>query len=165
MSASFCAPRCATAVLAACLALLAGGCSVGNTGTLAAHVTPATGAVVVDLYYLGGVARTAEFDAGGALGFSRRSYIYPASLAGLPAPGWHWLHVTLPEEQPVAWSTASYGLDGTINAAGGSMSLGYEATTVMVAVPVGADVAYRLAYSQADPAATELSGCQGVKGC
>ena len=99
-------------------------------------MTPGNGAVVVDLYYLGGVVRTAEFDAGGALGFSRRSYIYPASLPDLPASGWHWLHVTLPEERPVAWSTASYGIDGTVNAMGGSASLGYEAVTVMAAVPL-----------------------------
>lgn len=158
-------PRRGLVVLASCLSLMTAGCSIGHTGTLAAHVIPAAGAVVVDLYYLGGVVRTADFDAGAALGFSRRSYIYPAALPDLPAPGWHWLHVMLPDEQPVAWNTESYGLEGSLGAAGGSASLGYEALTVMAALPVDADVAYWLVYSQDDPAATELSACEGIKGC
>jgi hypothetical protein len=141
------------------------GCSIDNNGVLAAHVTPATGAVVVDLYYVGGVIRTADFDAGGTLGFSQRSYVYPAALPGLPEPGWHWLHVALPDQAPVAWSTESYGLEGSANVAGGSASLGYEALTVMAALPADASVAYRLTYAQDDPAATELSACEGIKGC
>jgi hypothetical protein len=165
MPTFICTPSRAAAIVASCLSLSAAGCSIGNTGTLAAHVTPAIGAVVVELYYVGGVVRTADFDTGGTLGFSRRSYVYPASLPDLPAPGWHWLHVTLPDEQPVAWSTKSYGLEGSVTVAGGSASLGYEAVTVMAAVPADADVAYRLAYSQDDPAATELSACEGIKGC
>lgn len=165
MPAFICAPSRVGAIVASCLSLVAAGCSVDNTGTLAAHVTPANGAVVVDLYYVGGVVRTADFDAGGALGFSRRSYIYPASLPDLPTPGWHWLHVTLPEERPIAWSSESYGAEGSLTVAGGSISLGYEAVTVMAAVPADADIAYRLAYTQDDPAATELSACEGIKGC
>jgi hypothetical protein len=149
-----------------CGALLATtACSLDNTGLLAANVTSATGAVVVDIYYLGGVVRTADFDAGATLGFSKRSYVYPEGANGLPEAGWHLLHVPLPAARPVALATESVGLEGSGNAGDVSASIGYEAVTVMASAPAEASIAYRLAYSPREPAITVLSHCEGIEGC
>jgi hypothetical protein len=141
------------------------GCSVDDSGLLLAQVIPADGAVVVDIYYLGGAVRTAGLDAGASLGFSRRSYIYPAGLAGLPENGWHWLHVPLPRSRPIALATQTYGLDTRAAEPELSVALGYEAMTVMAYASSDTSIEYGLAYRPDDPAATTLFNCEGLEGC
>ena len=144
---------------------MSGACTIDNHGLLAANVTEATGAVVVDIYAVGGVLRTNAFDAGGSLGYSHRSYVYPATASGLPEAGWHWLGVALPATRPVAFTSRIVGLDAGKIASEVGGSVGYQSVTVMASVPENESVAYSLDYRPDDPAATILSNCEGMPGC
>src|ERR1700756_4407346 len=93
------------------LALAASSCSVDSYGLVAANVSAADGAVIVDVYSIGANLRTRADDPGISLGAAKRSYVFPAAAGGNLAPGWHYLWASLPERNSVAQDTQSVGLD------------------------------------------------------
>jgi hypothetical protein len=140
-------------------------CTINNTGLLAAHVTEADRATVIDIYSLGAQLTTASYDRSASLGYDVRSYVFPDTVAGLPSAGWHFFHTQLPTTPPVAVHTRTFGVAASARAGEVSGMIGYEEVAVMASVPAGDSISYKLTYAPDDPTKTSLSDCTGVAGC
>ncbi len=141
------------------LTLLAA-CSVDGTGLSAARVSPADGAVVVELYALGAALRLQPGDQGLSLGGSRRTYIFPLAEAPALRPGWHYFLIDLPAVQPVALHGTSYGLDLSAMPQQTALNLGFSDIVVLADAPADAALLMQLSYQPDRPETTRLSYCQ-----
>ncbi len=142
-----------------------GGCSIDNHGALAAKVTAAEGAYVVDTYAIGAALRTRADDPGMSIGFDRRSYIFDAVSNHAPDPGWYYFEVPLPESTALVLHTENYGVELRIRANDTGISVGYRATTVMAQVPVGESIYRLLSYRPDAPEHTSVFVCRGEWPC
>ena len=146
----------------AVLLLMAGlpACSVDGYGLSAARVSPADGAVVVELYALGAALRLQPGDQGLALGGSRRTYIFPLAEAPALRPGWHYFLTDLPAVQPVALHGTSYGVDFSAMPQQTALNLGFSDIVVLADTPADAALKMQLSYQSDRPETTRLSYCQ-----
>lgn len=143
-------------------------CAVNNTGFLAARVTDAEGAVVVDSYSLGGHLRTGGHDRGIAAGVGRRSYVF-ATVSGASevedvATGWHLFHWRRPAGDVVASDVMQIGLDLEL---GQSLSFlaGLGRTTQIARVSADSTVALYLKYAPRSPTETVSIYCKEKEEC
>jgi len=160
-------PKAETALfIVCCFLLLYGlcvtitGCAVGNVGSLAAHVTQADGARVVDLYTVGLYLRTAPDDQGLQLGFGKRTYVFPdhsctPSTYSLE-PGWHYFVVPLPDTSAVAIDSRHLGVDLQLGPAEFGITIGLQNTVLMAYIPSDRSLTMQLSYFSGQPAQTYL---------
>lgn len=147
------------------VAVAASGCSIDSYGLVAANVTRADGALVVDVYSLGANLRTHADDPGLTLGAAKRSYVFPLAAGAGLAPGWHYLWATLPERPAVAQNMQSLGLDLRSGAAGVGVTLGYGETAILAQADDAASFVLQLTYRPAAPGLTRLRYCDGETPC
>jgi hypothetical protein len=168
-----CAPRAAglargraraTALAAAALLVLAG-CATGTGGLVAGEVVEADGARVIVVRGYGLQVRTEPIDAGLTLGYARRTYVYPDTTPGLPAPGSYILWIPQPATAPVALDGAAIGLDLQASRLNLGMTIGYRGTSLLTHVPVGESIFVSLRFAPTDPAATRLRYCGEGEEC
>jgi len=90
-----------------------GGCAVGGAGFVAAKVTPAHGAWVVDLHTFGlHVRQAVADDLGFGLGLSRRSYVFATQEVLPPQAGWHLLFLpNIFYDRAIVRDTETIGID------------------------------------------------------
>ena len=154
-------------LLAGCLVI--GGalaaCSIDNHGTLAAKVTAAEGAYVVDTYAVGASLRTRADDPGISVGFDRRSYVFDTASGNAPSPGWYYFSAPLPESPALVLHTENYGAEFRGRASDTGVSLGYRATTVMAEVPADESTYRLISYLPDAPEDTSLYVCHGEWPC
>ena len=150
--------------MAAALAILTG-CTVANYGTTAARVTHADGALIVDVFAVGGQLRTRSDDPGLSLGFARQSYVFPLPEPTAPAPGWYYFHVPLPDRPAVALDLRTAGLDVQTMRSSFGFTLGYRASTVLARVQSDRDMVLQIHYVPSDPKVTVLLYCEGTLEC
>jgi len=135
-------------------------CTIDNVGLLAAYQTHADGAVVIDVYSVGGDLRTSGGDAGLSAGAVRRSYVFSSDGVPPADDGWHFLTYPLPPSDPVALNATVIGLDVRAAAPEPGITLGYRATTVLARVAADQSVTQELAYWPDDPKRTRLRICK-----
>ena len=140
-------------------------CAHGAAGLVSGEVVDADGARVVVVSGYGLALRGLAVDGGVTVGFSRRAYVYPQDVSGLPDPGRYAGWVPLPEVPPVAWRARSIGLDLKASTLGLGLSLGYLEETVMAYLPASADLMYSLRFVADDPALTVLVFCSEGRAC
>jgi len=94
-------------------ALTTAGCAVGGVGFMAAKVTSARGAWVVDLHTFGVHVRpTIADDLGFSLGLSRRSYVFATQEVSPLESGWHLLYLPgIPFDRAIVRDTETAGVD------------------------------------------------------
>lgn len=117
------------------------GCAVGRFGTLAAHVQQRGDVSDVEVYSVGLHLRARAGDPGAHLGFSKRTYTFAAD--DMPAPGWYFLRVPLPERAAVAQNLMTVGIDVATGAPAAGLSIGYVHTQLFARVPLDASVQIR----------------------
>ncbi len=154
-----------TAPLLALLAFGASACAVDDMGFIAAEFTEGEGALVVDVYSLGGQLRTRSDDAGFTLGVQRRSYVFPRDAKDSPDPGWQFFWLSLPETEVVAIDTRILGLEVWTTSSEASLALGFKASTILARVPRDRSVAMMLAYTPDQPSQTRLKYCEEEREC
>ena len=147
------------------LAFGLGGCAPGVAGLVSGDVLDADGAKVIVVRGYGVQLRGAASDAGLTLGYARRTYVYPNTIAELPEPGRYYFWVPQPSAPPVAWEGQAIGLDLRASSSSVGLTLGLRATAVLVQVPVGETVAYQLRFMPDEPALTRLRYCRGEDAC
>jgi len=141
------------------------GCAIDNVGTLAAQVTHAESAVVVDLYTIGAHLRTSAEDRGLTLGFGRRSSVFaPESAATVPA-GWHLFWVPLPPVAPIVRHGTSLGLDVRAGPVAYGITVGLRVATELGPIPHDAQIVLALDYTPAQPGLTRLYLCGTSEPC
>jgi hypothetical protein len=153
------------AVAVAGLSGLLHGCAIDRVGSVAAHVTRADSAVVVDLYTLGGHLRTRGEDRGLTIGLARRSYVFAVEDAKTASAGWHLLYAPMPPVAAVAQHVASLGLEARAGPVDYGLTLGLRVATVIARVPRGSDMALALDYTPAHPELTRLHVCKEFETC
>ena len=153
------------AVAVAGMSGLLHGCAIDRVGSVAAHVTHADSAVVMDLYALGGHLRTRGEDRGLTIGLARRSYVFAVEDARNVSAGWHLLCAPMPPVAAVAQHVASLGLEARAGPVDYGLSLGLRVSTVIARVPRGADMALALDYTPAHPEWTRLRVCKEFETC
>lgn len=136
------------------------GCAINNYGALAANITKATGAWVIDVYSIGGYLRGRPDDSGITLGWTRRSYIFPERSEELLVPGWHYFAFRWPNERAVAQHTETIGVDLIVTSPERSLALGYKRSTVLARVPAGSNVLMRIHYQPFQPWKTRVEYCE-----
>jgi hypothetical protein len=141
------------------------GCAVNGSGTVAAHATTADESVVVDLYALGAQLRTRGDDPGLGIGLARRSYVFAAGGAPELTPGWHYVHVPLPERSALAIYHAQLGLDIYREPDRIGATLGLRSG--MRIAPISADqtAVIELDYEPGAPERTRVRSCLGEAQC
>lgn len=140
-------------------------CAIDNYGLLAANVTHADGAIVIDVYTVGGQLRTAAADPGLTIGGSKRSYVFARDAGESPAPGWHYFRVPLPGTLPVALDSRSLGLDIRSAAPNFDVALGYHETTVLTRAASDSNDAWQLSYRPFEPWLTRFQRCNEEFSC
>lgn len=150
--------------LAAVLFAVAG-CAVDGTGALAARVTHAHEAVVVDIYTLGAQLRTRSDDRGLSIGVARRSYVFPSDDSEGPSRGWHLFHVPLPEEESVAQHHTTLGLDLRGGPVDVGATLGLRSTTILLRQKLDRPTIVAIDYEVGAPERTRLQRCLGELAC
>ena len=138
------------------------GCAINSVGTLAARVTHAHAAVVVDLYTLGAHLRTRAEDRGLTIGLGRRSYVFAAEGADKISAGWHLLCAPMPPIAALAQHVASLGLEARAGPAHYGVALVLRGGTVIAQIPRGTDIVLALDYTPADPGRTQLRLLLGI---
>jgi len=137
------AARC---VLLALVCAAIGGCAIGNTGTLTAHLERGDTLSVLTVYSLGLHLRTRVDDPGAHLGYSRRSYTFAGSVQA--APGWYFLRLPALDDDAIAQELMTVGIDVTPATPDASITLGYLHTRLLARVAVDADVLIEYAGSR-----------------
>lgn len=150
--------RCFLLLYGLCLTIA--GCAVGNVGSLAAHVTQADGASVIDLYTVGLSLRTAPDDRGLQLGIGKRTYVFPDPPCTLATeslqPGWYYFVVPLPDTAAVAIDSRHLGVDVPLGPAEFGITIGLQHTVLMAYLPSDRSLTMRLSYFSGQPARTYL---------
>ena len=150
--------RCFLLLYGLCLTIT--GCAVGNVGSLAAHVTQADGATVVDLYAVGLSLRTAPDDRGLQLGFGKRTYVFPdppcTPTTESLQPGWYYFVVPLPDTAAVAIDSRHLGVDVPLGPVEFGITIGLQHTVLMAYLPSDRSLTMRLSYFSGQPARTYL---------
>lgn len=144
-----------SAWLGGALATLSG-CAWGEDGALYADVTSADGGVVVEVTAAGLWLRQRSEDAGLSLGWSRRTYLFPAEAPGLPASGRHFLTLSLPRESSVASDVRTWGLEVRAVAPELAISIGVIGRTVLARVGLDDSVAYAVEFDTRNPERTKF---------
>jgi hypothetical protein len=145
---------------------LLSGCALNNFGLLAARATRADGAIVVDVYGVGGYLRTTSDDPGITVGWTRRSYVFRENLDQLPNPGWRYFFVSKPADGAIAQDTRTVGLDLSLAAPEWKATFGYKASTIFISrADSEPDRFIQLFYRPSHPAETQLKYCEGQSQC
>jgi hypothetical protein len=157
--------RLSRALAAAAVLGLLSGCAIDTVGTLAARVTHADAAVVVDVYTVGAHLRTRAEDRGMTIGLGRRSYVFAAADADDVPEGWHLLAVPLPVAGSVAQHLGSLGLEARVGPVDYGVTLGLRVVTLIARIPQDASMTLALDYAPAHPERTRLQLCREPELC
>lgn len=152
-------------VSATLLSAALSGCAFDNVGFLAGKVTPASDAVVIDVYQLGVHLRTRPEDAGVSLGVAQRTYIYSVDQARSLRAGWHYFIVPMPDERAQILDTRNIGVEIRATAPESSVTIGYRQTTILANVPSDASIILRAVYDSRDRSRIRLNYCREGKIC
>lgn len=152
-------------VFAVLTAQAGAGCAIDGVGAVAGRVIHADGAVVVRTYALGVEGRTRAEDAGLTLGYSARTYVFAASEAETPEPGWHVFSVPLPRQPTVALQAEVVGVEARTSSREVGVSLGYRETTVLTAVAADASMVREFRFAPGEPEQTYYRSCEWGEPC
>lgn len=147
------------------ISLLISGCAINNYGLLAARVTHVDGAMVVDVYGIGGYLRTWPDDPGVTFGWTRRSYVFSERLEQLQNPGWRYFSVQKPDDVALVQDTRALGFDLSFANPVWNATFGYKVTTILARIRSEFDRSLQLFYWPSYPSETRLKYCEEQNPC
>ncbi len=151
--------------LAVSALIMSSGCTVGDVGFLVGEITRADGAYVYSIEVLGAHLRPRSYEAGLAIGYQRRIYIFPDNLEDLPPTGRYYFSVPFPNCNPIALDSRVYGLDVRTTSQEAGLTIGARATTVMADIASDQSRHFELDYRADSPEATRLLQISGEHHC